>query len=198
MGRVHQVLVGSVSKPIKPNQAVLWDSRHADQEDYLMTASAPMSGHGDLVRGRAPRERGLGISLVGAQIAVQYRIADLMQYIAAATDAPAMLAAVSQRRVNAYCVTHTIDTLIGSGRVAASRELRRQIQLEADALGLGLEVLFVGFISVHPPSEQGVATAFLQQIGAMQVRQSLIEQAQQEAIQSLASGGGFTRPSDAN
>lgn len=185
VGRVHQVLVGSVSTPIKPGQAVLWDSQHADQEDYLITGSMPIMGSSDLREGS-----GGGLSLVGAQIAVQYRIADLVQYVTAASDGRAMLAAISRRWTNAYFVTQTIDRLIGPGRVAAGRELRRLIQIDVDTMGLGLEVLFVGLISVHPPFEQGVATAFLQQIGAMQMRQSLIEQAQQEAIQILASVAG--------
>lgn len=189
VGRVHQVLIGSVSEPIKRGQAVLWDSQHADQEDYLITASAPIPAASNLREGNS-ESSGLGLALVGAQIAVQYRIADLMQYVTAAADGPAMLTAISRRRTNAYFVTQTIDALIGSGRVAAGRQIRRQIQIDADAMRLGLEVLFVGLISVHPPSEQGVATAFLQQIGAMQMRQSMIEQAQQEANQTLASVAG--------
>jgi len=181
VGRIHQVLIGSVSHPIDPEKAVLWDSRHAIEEDYMITAPTSHSRLADFGQGRAS-----GLSLVGAQIAVQYRITDLLKFVAAAADGPALLEAISQRRANAYFVTKTIDTLLGQGRIPAGRRLRQQIQDDVDAMGLGLDVVFVGLISIHPPAEEGVATAFLQQIGAMQMRQSLIEQAQQKAIQTLA------------
>ncbi len=190
VGRVHQVLVGSVSESLDPAKAILWVNRHADEEEYLLTARMPLVQRQNKSNPKAIGHGVVGMSLVGAQIAIQYRISDLRQYVTAAVDSAAMLAAMAQQRTNAYFLTQDIDTLLGAGRVEAGRALRGQIQTDVDAMGLGVNVLFAGLISVHPPSEQGVAAAFLEQIGALQERQSLIEQAQKTAIQALASVAG--------
>ena len=188
-GRVHQVLVGSTDHEIDANHAVLWSVKHVEDEDYLVTAPTPWErvGEGnDLVE-----EGGVsGNSLVGAQVVVQYRIVDLIRYVTATENGREILTAMAERRVNAYFVSQDIDTLLGRGRVEAGVTLMDQIQSDCDQAGLGLEIVFVGIASIHPPQEMGVASAFLEQIGAMQERQSMIEQAQQEASSTLASMAG--------
>jgi len=189
VGRVHQIVVGSVRGPVEADGGGLWTDRHGGSEEYLMTAPTPLAKHGDLM-GRDLGRGASGISLMGARVVVQYRLIDLMRYITAAGDQRGMLSAIAERRTAAYFLTQDIDTLLGSGRVAAGGRLREQIQKDVDAAGLGLGVVFVGLNRVYPPAEEGVAAAFLEQIGAMQERQSMVEQARQEAIEALASVAG--------
>lgn len=185
VGRLHQVLVGSADEPIDPDRAMLWVAGHEDAEAYLITPDTPIEDHDRLAD---PGNGGgwTGISLVGAQIAVQYRISNLMDHIQVTGQDSAMLTAMAQRRVNAYFATRDIDDLLGPRRAIAGRELWRQIQADVGAARLGVDVVFVGLVNIHPPSEEGVAVAFLEQIGAMQQRQAMIEQANQEANQILA------------
>ncbi len=194
VGRVHQVLVGSVHNPIDHDQAILWANQHADEEAYLIAASAPFVDRSVVIEGPATevgvRGGGGGMSLVGAQLAVQYRITDLHQHLTTSQDGRRMLGAIAERRANTYFLSQDIDTLLASGRMALGHELRQQIQADADAAGLGLEVAFVGLNSLHPPAEAGVAAAFLEQIGAQQERASTLDRAHQEAIETLTAVAG--------
>ncbi len=188
VGRVHQVLVGSTQAVPHADDAILWDKPHTHDEQYLITAPTPLTGGGSTRDDEA--QGASGISLVGAEVAVQYRIADLERYVSAARNGRAMITAIAERRVNAYFLMNDIDTLLGKGRMVAGRDLLGLIQDDVDGVGLGIDIVFVGLISIHPPADQGVAGAFLTQIGAMQERGSMIEQARQEAVELLASVAG--------
>lgn len=133
---------------------------------------------------------GSGVALVGAQVVVQYRVTDLQEYFAAADDPDALLTAMAERHVNARFVTTDIDRLLSSQRAAIGTELQGRIQNDVKADGLGIEVLFVGLVGVHPPEDGGVAAAFLAEIGALQEQQSLIEDARLVALETMASVAG--------
>ena len=188
VGRVHQVVVGSASTLSDPDEPFLWTGRHAEHEEYLIAAPTPLTAW----RGEQGGEdaQTSGVSLVGAQVAVQYRLSDPKQYISTARDPEGMITALADRRLNAYLMTHDIDTLLGPARTTAGQELRQQIQADVQAAGLGMEVVFVGIVGIHPPADGGVAAAFLEQIGSLQERQSRIEQAKREAIETLAAVAG--------
>lgn len=189
VGRVYQMVVGSSSDPIDPAKAMLWTNKHAADEQYLITAPTPREDHThDDDEQAGPGATGL--SLVGSQVVVQYRVSDLEQYLRCAQDGDAIIQAVAQRRVNAYFVSQEIDTLLGYGRIHAGEQLRQQIQHDAQAMQLGVKIVFVGLVGIHPPAEQGVAEAFLDQIGAQQERLSVIEQATQEAVEIYAAVAG--------
>ncbi len=194
-GRVHQVVVGS-SQTTDTAAAALWTKRHAGQEQYFVTAPTPLVAQWFQSGGEGAPRGAAGLSLVGAEVVVQYRLTDLSRHVSAATDHRAMLTAITERLVNAYFMTEDIDTLLGAGRASAGERLMRQVQADADAAGLGLQVIFVGLNNVYPPPDESVAAAFLEQIGAMQERQSMVEQARQEAIEALASVAGSPQKAD--
>jgi len=190
VGRVYQVLVGSAPHAVDPLRPVLWVQQHAESEQYMVTAPTPLTQHD---RGHAGDDLGAsatGVSLIGAEVVVQYRVHDLQRHVAAVEDGRAVITAIAERCMNAYFVSKDIDSLLGPGRSVVGEELRAQIQDEFDKVGLGVGVVFVGLNSVHPPADQGVAGAFLEQIGAMQERQNLIEQADREATELLSSVAG--------
>jgi len=187
VGRVHQVLVGSSQDMADMTMPALWSNHHhgEDGEQYLITAPTPLAR-----QDQSDGEAVSGMSLVGAQVVVQYRVADLLRYLSAAQRGREMLAAIAESNVNAYFVTQDIDTLLGAGRTVAGQVLRGLIQSDVDDLGLGVEVIFVGINNIHPPAEMDVAAAFLEQIGASQQRHSTIEHARQEAHEALATVAG--------
>jgi regulator of protease activity HflC (stomatin/prohibitin superfamily) len=189
VGRVQEVTVGSEGGEAEFDRALLWSSPGARGGDYFMAAPTPFAGAGGGMES-STTGGGSGLSLVGARVVVQYRVGDLLKYVSVVESPRDVLRTLADRCTNAYFATKDIDELLGSGRVTAAVEMRELIQGEADRWGLGLEVLFVGLIGVHPPSEDGVAAAFLEQIGAEQERNTMIEQAKQEAIERLSSVAG--------
>lgn len=190
-GRVQQVYVGSDPVPQDPSRPLLWTGSNVPKGDYLIVAPTPLAGQAPAAPpGHPSPSAGQGLSLVGAQLVVQYRVTDTAKYLSTAEDPTQLLAALADRATNACFLAKDIDTLLGSGRAQAAAELQTALQAEVDRLGLGLQILFVGLTSVHPPDEEGVAAAFLEQIDAQQERAALVESARQEAIETLASVAG--------
>lgn len=182
--QVRELAVGSINQRIAHDQAVLWGSAHGDEE-YLITAPSTALQRQEDAQSDAP-----GMALIGAEIVVQYRIRNLLEYFQGTRNQPQMLRALAERQVNAYFVSHDIDMLLARGRVDAGAELRHRIQQAADDQTLGVDILFVGLTGVHPPTKETVAKAFLEQIGALQEREARIEQARQAATEIYTKAAG--------
>jgi len=121
---------------------------------------------------------------------VKYRIADLGAYNTAYREPRLILKTLAEREMNRYFVTRDIDTLLSSGRAEIGRLIRQRLQAEVDRRKLGLEVVFVGLQTIHPPMEQEVAAKFQEQIDAQQEKQSAINRARKEAVATLAQVAG--------
>ncbi len=193
VGRVHQIEVGSAPRGLKEGAALLWTNPHVEgeKEEFLITAPTPLRG-ARAADGAAAQDKTPGMSLIGGQVIVQYRIKpdDLITYAANVGDPAKLLKAIAERAVSRLFVSQDIDTLIGPGRIDAGHELRQIIQAEAASQRLGLEVVFVGLLGLHPPQDGEVAAAFHEQIGALQKQQTEINKASKAAIESLAAVAG--------
>jgi regulator of protease activity HflC (stomatin/prohibitin superfamily) len=187
---VRELLIGS-SEDVKTDGPILWSNEHSKSKaEPLIVAPTALQGVTLSKSDKAP-----AISLVNAEIMVQYRVAPgkLLEYVMAdASDDPRdpdpRLRDVATRAVAAYLLRHDIDQWIGSARVTASAELKQVVQKEADANRLGVEIIGVSVASIHPPQE--VARDFHNVIRAEQEKQTTIERAQQEAVDKLASVAG--------
>lgn len=202
--QVQQIQFGSAQGEVDHNRAILWTNPHGQgMEDFFTvppseTIAARRAGvnpeeivadEGDAQDEQA-RAKAPGTSLLGVQIVVQYRISDALAYTQAAAEPAKLLEKISEEAVSAYFVTRDLDTLLGEGRITAGDYLRKQIDDTAKAHNLGVEVLFVGLQGVHPPQESDVAAAFLKQIGALQDKQSAIEEAYRRRTEVLAGVAG--------
>ncbi len=137
------------------------------------------------VASRAP-----GVSLVAAEIVVRYRINDLAAYVGNVQEPRRLLRALAERGSSELFVTSDIGQLLGDQRLVLSDTLRRRLQEDADALGLGVSIRMAAIVGVHPPQAQGVAEAFQEQIGAMQQKEAAIEDARRQATAALAKVAG--------
>jgi len=186
--RVHELAVGSSAENFNHGVAVLWTTEHAgDGEQYLVTAPSSVGDPQNEVG-----EATAAAELAGGLGIVKYRIADggLLNYTRSAQDPVELLDVLSERRFSAYFATHDIDALLGSAWVGAGDVLRSQIQADADALKLGIEIVYVGLETVHPPHDGEVAAKFHEQIDARQEKQTTIQEAQRKAVEQLAEVAG--------
>ncbi len=189
--RVHELRVGSSADDFDTDVAVLWTTQHAgDAEQYMVTAP---SRHVDA------QDVGVdvGVDAAAGELAgglgiIKYRIADdgLLDYTLSADDPVKLLEAMADRRFNAYFASHDIDTLLTSARVKAGETLRAQLQGDADAFHLGVEIVYVGLEAIHPPREGEVAEKFHEQIDARQEKQTEIQDAHRRAVSALAQVAG--------
>ena len=185
VARVQQITLGStVGKAIK-DTPTLWTNPHTVDgvEDFLVTAPSPTIDEQVQTRIAAGE-------LVGVDITISYRIADLDAYVRSATDPEAILRVIADRQIGAYFAAHDIDALLTADRIGAGKALRASIRESAEEQRLGLDILLVTIPSVHPPQAEDVAKSFHEQIGALQEKQSTIQEAQIEAIAMLAEVAG--------
>jgi regulator of protease activity HflC (stomatin/prohibitin superfamily) len=80
-------------------------------------------------------------------------------------------------------VTTTLDRLLTADRESFARRFATELQGLCDAEGLGLEILHVGFISLHPPV--GIAQAYEDVVSAEIERGTLVVQARADRERSL-------------
>jgi modulator of FtsH protease HflK len=189
--RIRKLTVGSSADHFNHGVAVLWTTEHTGgDEQYMVTAPSTRVGEErDTVEAAAA-------GLAGGLGVVMYRIADdgLIEYSKLALDDkdyPAkLLKALAERRFNTYFATHDIDALLTTARAEAGEVLRGQVQADADAMNLGIEVVYFGLDTVHPPRDGDVAKKFQEQIDARQEKQTTIQEARRKAVAQLAQIAG--------
>lgn len=130
--------------------------------------------------------------LLVVALVVHYKIADVAKYGYGQTygylDPRTCLESICDREVVHYAAREDIETLMGPGRAETAGALQKAIQAEADRSDLGVEILFTGLESVHPPVK--VAESFEKVISAIQEKQAKVLKAQGEARERLALARG--------
>ncbi len=184
-------------------QIELWTEQHdfarhmmilvADPEGARISAGAVGEGQ---AAPAAPRERAVGVSLVKASLAIQYKARDLRDYLYRYEDPEGVLQAVAYQGLTDYAAGVDIDRITGPGRQAFEDGLRAHLQERIDGLGLGISIAFLGLQGCHPPNEDNVAAAFQQVISAEQKKDATIEAARGQAQQIKSQVAGSVERAD--
>ncbi|MEX0885863.1 MAG: SPFH domain-containing protein [Phycisphaeraceae bacterium] len=187
--RVREMILGSKEELIDPDVAILWTNEHAGEETFLLTAPTQVRGV-DLGPDTPVGE------LVGGQISIRWRIKNLETYAQLAGDPERLLRHLAERQISRYFSTRTVDELLTVDRRTMGETMRERIQADVDAVrrgsltGLGIEIVHVGALGVHPPQAQDVAASFHELIGVFQENEVAVQQAQRDAIGQLAEIAG--------
>ena len=187
--RVQQMILGSKDEHIDADVAILWTNEHAGEEEFLLTAPTHVRGV-DLGPDTPVGE------LIGGQVSVDWRIKDLRTYAQIAGEPDQWLRHIAERQISRYFSTRTVDELLTVDRRVMGERLRERIQADVDAVrhgsleGLGIEVVYVGALGVHPPQDAEVAASFHELIGVLQENAVARDEAQREAIAELAEIAG--------
>jgi len=184
VGQVQQIIVSSdLTGRSRNAEAILWTTdgdkdSSLGQEDFLAAPGRSTDGL-----------ETAGVSLVSADVIVQYAVGDLRQFVLGSVDHRKTLGLIAQREVSQYFAAHDIDDLLGRGRTEAGAALQRSLQQRLDAMGLGIHVVGVAVTALHPPIGK-VSRAFHYQIGAVQAKETAIQLARKDAVQKLAKVAG--------
>lgn len=169
----------SASKaPTTPPPVILWTVKHAKEEFNLLVASKDQGAGASTNRGSVPAD------LLSVSIPVQYQIKNVNDFAYRHVDAGTLLEKVATREVVRYLVGVDIFDIMSAGREKASRDLQRLIQEQADALQLGVKIVFVGLQDIHPPVK--VAPSFELVIGTRQEMESNKRKAEGYSARTLA------------
>jgi membrane protease subunit HflK len=196
--QVHELHIGYVPKTdpngrVIPESSLLWGQTHYKEEYSVLVASE--------YSGDQSGEGAMPVSLIKANIPVQYRIKDLYAFSYKHSNPVQFLEAICYRELTRFAASAKVEVeetslgadegLLGGGRTRAKQILTRRIQQAADAEDLGVEVVFLGVQGVHPPPE--VAPDFEAVSGAVQKKQALVLDAEAERNKSLSALVGSVR-----
>lgn len=180
---------GSVYRKDTP---ILWSNMHGlTAEEYLVVA--PPADTMEIWKQQEIVTRFGGTkppsaNLMGGDIIVEYRIADLRSFATASTNTEALFAQIAECETSRELFRYDVDALLGSGRIAAETNLLKRLKEVVRARNLGIDVLKIGFVGTHPPRE--VANSFHETIIARQERKTSIEDAHSYATRVKIEAAG--------
>ncbi len=169
---------------------LLWGKEHYQEEFDLLVASA------EVISKQQSDIKVPPVSIVRANVPVFYRIKNVSDYLYNHTDSAKMLEIISYRELTRFGASATIETdkdvidfsLLGKGRLEASRALQERIQKAADEAGLGVEIVLCGLQGIHPPPK--LAEDYQSVIAAIQTRQASVLNAMADRIRMLTELAG--------
>lgn len=203
--QIMELYIGYVPKKdpktgeVVRERQLLWGKEHYEQEHSVLMATQ-YTGE-ELSEGAVP------VSLVKANIPVQYRIKDLYAYVYNQSEPAKLLEAICYHELAKFAASAQVEadeagqgretlkeSLLGAGRTRAKHVLTQRIQEAADKAGLGIELVFLGLQGIHPPPE--IATDYQAVIGAVQKKQASILEAHAERNKSLSTLAGSIQKAD--
>jgi regulator of protease activity HflC (stomatin/prohibitin superfamily) len=168
---------------------LLWGKTHYEEEYSVLVASGQTGD--ELTEGALP------VSLVKANIPVQYKIKNLHAHIYNHRDPARLLEAICYQELTKFAASSRVDvdsqlaseaelaeSLFGAGRARAKRVLTQRIQEAADREGLGVKIVFLGVQGIHPPPE--IAADYQAVVGAVQKKQASVLNALAERNKDLS------------
>ena len=170
-------------------EPLLWGKAHYKEEYSILVAS--QWGVSEGAEGAAP------VSLLKANIPVQYRVKDIYAFLYKHDEPQKRLEALCYRELARFAAGATIEvdneqalekSLLGAGRTLAKDFLTKNIQAAADEAELGVEIVFVGIQGIHPPTE--LAADYEKVVGAVQIKQALILNAEAQRNRTLSNLAG--------
>jgi modulator of FtsH protease HflK len=177
---------------------LLWTIKHWEAEYPFMVAIAdPNRAYPEALpeaseTGGATTRTDLDLLVI--PLVVHYRIRDVGQYGYGAdrcySDPRELLKLISSQEVLHYSAHSDMETLMGPGREQTTQALQEAIQARADAYKMGVEIVFAGMETIHPPVE--VAPEFEKVVSALQDKQGAILKARGEAKEILAQAKGIS------
>ena len=169
--RVQALTVGHDGQEEAGPEDVLWARQHAANEYTLLL--------------------GNGRDLITVDAAVQFRIVDARAWQYHSQNPGDALRAIAYRAVMRTTVNRTLADALSENVVATTGRMRAMVQRDADALGLGVQVLGFTVGGMHPPvmvaaDYQAVVSAELRKVTAVvdaeAVRNRTVPYAQSAAL----------------
>ena len=157
----------SAPKKEKKNEdhsVVLWTAEHGEGNNNFIVAN-------DVARSSDV----LGdFYFVGLSMPVQYHIRPdgVYNYVYGSVDTARMVREIGHMVVTEYLASVPFYHVITDGRRETEAALTERIQKAADAQKLGIEIVAVNLIGIHPPTQVG--SEFQKVLGAMEEREKMV------------------------
>lgn len=157
-------------------KVLVWTIPHYQSESMLLVCDT----HEGAETGSASAAQ---FSLLTVNIPVQYRVKDLHAYAYRYADPEKMMHILATRVLMHELSRQTLKDLLIADRNTLSDRLKSRIQEEADTLQLGVEILFAGIHSIHPPT--AVAETYEGVLSAIEGKEQKILEAHRYVAKTL-------------
>lgn len=143
----------------------VWTEAHGDSEYRLLLGS--------------------GDELVSINLRLEYKVADLLQYLKNSANPEKVLEAKAYELITASTINVDLESILSTNRETFASSFEASLAAEVESLELGLEVVSVIMESIHPPVE--VAEVYQAFVGAEIDAEEKILTAYGQAAQIVAS-----------
>jgi membrane protease subunit HflK len=168
------------------DRTVLWSVIHTKEVNFLVGNREPATIT-NYAAGGSDRLKVAPVGLIDISIPVQFQITNVLDWAYRNAGPTNLLQDLATRAVVRYLVGADLNAVLSESREEAARQLREQIQNDADRHRLGVKILFIGVQDLHPPIK--VAGDYEKVVSAEQERVATHNFAQADAIRTNALAG---------
>lgn len=123
---------------------------------------------------------GDGLEIISIDCQIMYRVKNVHNYLTQLKNPEELIQALAYRFLTLETVSSTFDEIMVKDSKKLASRLEKRIQLELDKRNLGVAIIEVVFLAMHPPLE--VAGSFEDVISAQIDRLTLAQDANSEAV----------------
>jgi regulator of protease activity HflC (stomatin/prohibitin superfamily) len=144
------------------SDAILWTASHYHKEDNFLVASD-----------NAVSENEAPVSYISSVFNIQYSIKEsgILDYSYGNKDIRETIQSVTESVITKFLAGKDMLKMLSMERHSNKIEIKKKLQEAYDASGLGVEVVLVNILDVHPPVEK-VAPSFQDVVGAMEEKEA--------------------------
>ncbi|MBP5469866.1 MAG: protease modulator HflK [Candidatus Riflebacteria bacterium] len=155
--------------PDPTQRHIIWSKAHAKENFFLLV--------------------GDGVEIIAVDCQLYYKINDLYKYVTKVQNPEKYIEALAYKYLTANTISKNFDQIMSQNRNNLIAELRNNIQADIDKNDLGITIVEVVFLAIHPPLQ--VADAYEDVISAQLDRQTTILKAKSESIKEISMKKAF-------
>jgi membrane protease subunit HflK len=139
-------------------KVILWSTKHVDREDNFIVAldqdeTSLRKGDDQNQEGAPP----LRVGLISAHIPLYFKVKNLYDFYYRHQNPSKTLQNIATRELLRFLASSDFNDVLGPRRSEGRLLLDKRIQVMADELSLGVEIVFIGLAGLHPPVDVGPA-----------------------------------------
>ena len=164
---VKTLNIGFTPDPTQRN--IIWAKSHAKENFSLLV--------------------GNGVEIIAVDCQVFYKVNNLYKYVTKIQNPEPYIESLTYKLLTDHTVSKTFDQIISQNRNSLIFELKKELQKELDLEDMGVNIVDIVFLAIHPPLE--VANVYEDVISAQVDKRTSILKANSESIKELCMKKAF-------
>jgi regulator of protease activity HflC (stomatin/prohibitin superfamily)/drug/metabolite transporter superfamily protein YnfA len=174
-------------------QILVWTIPHAGikEVNFLVGSTAPATITNGLAENPEEIAKVSTAGMIDVSLPVQYQITNVLEWAYQNAGQSNLLQDLATRDLVRYLAGVDVNALLSHLRLEAARQIKTQLQADANRRRLGVKILFVGVQDIHPPAESQVAATYEKVAVAGQQRIADTNNAVADAIKTNTLAGAM-------